>query len=959
MSSLHEVFLAVWKPCCVGIWLAVAMALPSDLRAQTTTATLRGKAADQQGAALPGVAVTARQVDTNTSLGVISSHAGQYFLPNLPPGRYEVSAELQGFRIERRTDLVLQLGQELTIDFTLKVGGLQETVTVGASAPILETAKSTVGTIITKDDIDDLPTVERDFSSLARLAPNVTPGVGGNGDSLSMNGQRGFSNGFFIDGATAEWQYYGKQSSTMVQDWIQEFQVMTNSFSAEFGTASGGILNVITRSGSNRYHARAYGFFRDAKLDSAPFAGSFTNGKPDYLHEAAPFSQQRIGGFVGGPIVRDRLFFFAGAETLKKNSSDILGISDYWRAQGLETVLPAGTEDHPYLVKIDLNANNKNRLSVRYDRSVRKDLNLSQSGSAADTKEDRYAFGGPIWNLLGNYTTTLSNNSFNEARLFYGSNKASLVCNKSGTGGTAQLTKAPVGSFAHIEYPGALFGCPTFTGLEGEENIVLADNLLMSIGRHQLKIGAQGNQVRTIIDVTNYHDGFWSHPTDRLFNRTDPTTYPDAFIGNVGPALAKTNLWNSYYYIQDTWQANGGLTLNLGLRYDVDRSATAGNDLVDAKNARIIQRYGGAPLLQKTKVDYNNVAPRVGVVWTPARAGRTTIRGSGGIFYDQNHNNFNAIYIVNTLLSDGFTQFDANNALANPFYNPVDPAGSAIALRAFLAGNYPFFPDLSLAPTVPEVVDRLDPNLKVSFTAQYSGGLSHNFGRGLTVDVDYVHADGKDMPVFVDENITFENGVYSPTDRRFARILTLKNVGASRYDALLTQAQYRWSNGHSGVSYTLSKATSNNEGGIFGGTATNPFDLTEDQGPDSADRRHNLVLNGSYVFPFNVQVAGIAVYRSAAPYSVSTRFQLDADPFRDRPEPRNSRRGDSESTVDVRISKVVRIGALRITGFWEMFNTLNTDNFVNYAGSLQSSGFGQPLAALDKRRQQFGFRIDF
>jgi hypothetical protein len=474
-----------------------------------------------------------------------------------------------------------------------------------------------------------------------------------------------------------------------------------------------------------------------------------------------------------------------------------------------------------------------------------------------------------------------------------------------------------------------------------------------------LKIGAQGHQVRTIIDVTNYHDGFWSHPTDGVFNRADPTTYPDVFIGNVGPALAKTNLWNSYYYIQDTWQALDGLTLNLGFRYDVDRSVTAGNDFVDAKNARIIQRNGGAPLLQKTKVDYNNVAPRIGVVWMPARAGRTTIRGSGGIFYDQNHNNFNAIYIVNTLLSDGFTQFDANNPLANPFFNSADAAGSAAALRVFLARSYPFFPDLSLAPAAPEVVYRLDPNLKVSFTAQYSAGVGHNVGRGLTVDVDYVHADGKDMPIFVDDNITFENGVYSPTDQRFARILTVKSVGTSRYDALLTQAQYRWRNGHSGVSYTLSKATSNNDGGILGGIATNPFDLTEDQGPDSADRRHNVVLNSSYIFPFDVQIAGIAIYRSAAPYSVSTRFQLDSDTFRDRPEPRNSQRGDSESTVDVRVSKIVRIGALRITGFWEIFNVLNTDNFINYAGSLQSSSFAQPLAALDKRRQQMGFRVDF
>jgi hypothetical protein len=222
--------------------------------------------------------------------------------------------------------------------------------------------------------------VGRDFSSLARLAPGVTPGVGGNGDSLSMTGQRGFSNGFFIDGATAEWQYYGKQSSTMVQDWIEELQVMTNSVLGGFRDG-GGRQPERHHSQRHRYQARAYGFFRDPKLDSAPFVGSFTNGQPNYLDEAVPFSQQRVGGFVGGPIVRDRLFFFAGVERLNKSSSTMIGISDYWRAQGLEIVLPSGTEDHPYMVKGDLNVDNKNRLSVRYDRGVRKDLNLSQSGS--------------------------------------------------------------------------------------------------------------------------------------------------------------------------------------------------------------------------------------------------------------------------------------------------------------------------------------------------------------------------------------------------------------------------------------------------------------------------------------------------------------------------------------------------------------------------------------------------
>jgi hypothetical protein len=141
--------------------------------------------------------------------------------------------------------------------------------------------------------------------------------------------------------------------------------------------------------------------------------------------------------------------------------------------------------------------------------------------------------------------------------------------------------------------------------------------------------------------------------------------------------------------------------------------------------------------------------------------------------------------------------------------------------------------------------------------------------------------------------------------------------------------------------------------------ATNPFDLSEDDGPDNADRRNIIVLNGSYLFPFDIQLAGIALYQSSAPYSVTTRFQLDADPFRDRPEPRNSRRGDRVSSVDLRVSKIVRIHRLRLTGFWEMFNTFDTDNFIDYAGSLESSSFGQPLAALDRRRQQLGFRLDF
>src|SRR5262249_39879941 len=201
-------------------------------------------------------------------------------------------------------------------------------------------------------------------------------------------------------------------------------------------------------------------------------------------------------------------------------------------------------------------------------------------------------------------------------------------------------------------YPGATFGCPIFTGLEGEETLIIGDNFSWAKDRHQFKAGVQAYDVRTRDDVTNFHDGYWVFPNDIAFDINNPDSYPDEFDGNNGRVKFGTDLWNWYFYVQDTWQVNDRVTLNLGVRYDIDNSVKAGNEFVDQKNAQLVARYGGSPPLQKTKADLNNVAPRVGIVFTPRADKRTTIRAAGGIFYHQNHNNFNAIYSPNTLLPD-------------------------------------------------------------------------------------------------------------------------------------------------------------------------------------------------------------------------------------------------------------------------------------------------------------------
>ena len=299
--------------------------------AQVVTATIRGSVVDQQRAVLPGVTITATQLETNTARTVMTTAVGQYYLPGLPAGTYEVTADLSGFAPERRK-LELTVGADVTIEFSLKIGTIAMTETVTAEAPLLETTKTVVGVTIRKDQIDTLPTVNRDFTALALLAPGASEGVGGNGPTLAFNAQRGFQNGIFIDGASNVWKYYGKQASTFPQDWMQEFQVMTNSFSAEFGAASGGILNVITRSGSNEYHGRAYGFFQRKAWNALPFSGTFTNNEvsqPVFLASAnvPDYTQRRWGGVLGGPVIKDRLFFFGGYEDLMRQSTSPLAIS--------------------------------------------------------------------------------------------------------------------------------------------------------------------------------------------------------------------------------------------------------------------------------------------------------------------------------------------------------------------------------------------------------------------------------------------------------------------------------------------------------------------------------------------------------------------------------------------------------------------------------------------------------
>ena len=277
------------------------------------------------------------------------------------------------------------------------------------------------------------------------------------------------------------------------------------------------------------------------------------------------------------------------------------------------------------------------------------------------------------------------------------------------------------------------------------------------------------------------------------------------------------------------------LTLNLGIRYDVDRANMIANEFIDAKNQSLAQQVGG-PQVYEQHSALHNVSPRVGAVWRPRE--QMLVRGAAGIFYDMSHNNYAVIAINNSLLAENSVSLIANSSLNNPFWNAADPAGSARQLRAYLAQNFPYWPDLSLVPATQQTLISIN-GIKVPYTYQYSGGTSYQMPYNLTFDADVVYAEGVDGIVSVNDNVAFVNGAYITPDPRFSTINHYRNLGWTRYKALETQLRYRKSATHVGLSYTLAKSTSNYATTITGGAATNPLDLSEDEGPDNADRRHN------------------------------------------------------------------------------------------------------------------------
>ena len=911
-----------------GFALLVSVSCARVAAAQNVDAVVKGVAKDQTGAVLPGATVTVTNVETGLVRSAATDRSGFYRLPPVPAGTYTVTAEVAGFRPQRRTRQILHVGTTVTIDFAFEDVAATEAVDVVADAPVLETTKNTLSRLVTREEIDTLPVADRNFNALASLAPGVTPtGIYG---GVDVSGSRDFQNGYYVDGVSAEGLAFGNQRIAYAQDWIQEFQVLTGQYSAEFGRSSGGVLNAITRSGSSNATGRVYGFFRNGTWDATP---AFADSKP-------PLDSKRLGATLGGRLLSDRLFFFGGFEWYDSDASAVVN-SSFPEFNGN---VPVTTDQKLYLFKLEHHSGDSSTFRARFNAERREATGLGVGGIVTEENGLSERYRADDW--VAAWGRVFSATVFNELRAAFTETSSDTECNFA--------RDNPPGTWFGRFYPGARLGCNSdgFGRIDSNE-LQLIDELSGTRGAHDWKAGVQASRARNDGDFRFLRDGIYFFDRDVPFSLSDPASYPFRLDLFQGPTEWGYSRWAGGVFVQDSWRATPKLTVNVGVRYDLDGSYRALNSLISTDRG-----------LNRVRVDRDNVAPRVGIAWTPFRdSGRTVVRGGAGVYYDENHSNVATILLTLGLLTERAISINANSAASNPWW--PDRARARRFLAEALAQNS--IPDVASLPVLVGGTPDLERNLQVPYTMQASVGASRDFGRGWSASVDGVFVRGLDQYLIRNVNLDRDAALQGRPvllNPNYAFINRYGNGGKFTYRALQIQAVFAPTpRSCVRLSYTLAKNESNTAtalvGAAPGSAATNPYDYDEDFGPTSYDVRHNLVVNGVTALPLGIQISGILSARSALPWTVAVE-DLDVDVWSDRPEPRNSRRGDGFFSLDLRLAKSFAIrGDWSAVPFVEVFNVTNETNSIGYINRRGVARFGEPTAAREKRRTQLGLRVEF
>lgn len=934
----------------LAVGLCVCVGAANEALAQN--AQVAGVVKDQTGGVLPGATVTARNLETGLVRTASTDAAGNYRVPALPPGVYSLTVQLQGFNQETRPDIVLVIDQTATIPFTLSAKAVTETVTVTGESPIVDVTASTVSTSVSNQQIQDLPVASRRWIDLALLTPGTSQdnirGFFYRGNVNIGGGAREYSNGVQVDGVNNTWAEMGEPRQNFAMDSIREFKISTSNYKAEYGLATGGLLTVVTKSGTNDMHGSAFLFFRD---DSLTQIEEFQTAKP-------PYRRYQFGGSFGGPIVKDKTHFFATYEGTKENQFFTVNSRGLWPE--FDGTYKSAQDRWTYLVRVDHQLGQGQNLFLRWAAEDEYRPIITSGGRVHPSNS--FDFAVPRKSAVLGHTWVISSRAINDFRFQYGYAKYIVAPPNSngewdpGDFGQDRLSYCtPIFSYPSV----AVGGCGN-SQMGPEDRWQFKNDFAYLVpdwhGQHQLKFGADYSYIPFRFDNMGSPLGSWTFPRDVPYNPNDRSTWPTQYTNSL-PTYGDIPVSHYSAYVQDDWEVARGLTLNLGLRYD--RQVGAFNEDIADLLGRIqggIGRGGSFPLAipfnadTSGRGDRNNFGPRVGFAWDPGRDGRTNVHAAYGIFYDN----------IRTLLNGGELTW---------------PQSQAIVISS------PAFPDPLAGRSRDQFVSTAPPNITViandfrnPVAHQVNGGVARRLMRDLAVSADASFAWRYDDRETVDQNLPDRASRVRPYPQ-FARVTTAQSSLDNTYKALLLKVEKRMSNRWQALlSYTLSSARDVG----FTSQAPDSYGFTKVSRYATADRRHRLVLSGILQLPADIQLSAIGDFRSSLPFSPTSSVDLNADGYTgDLPSgvmlgsgcrdlnldavnafraPRNlaavsSVACPSFANVDVRLSKSIvlkRAGAQhhRVEVIAQLFNVLNRANQNIPANNIQSAIFGQTTTLL-------------
>jgi outer membrane receptor protein involved in Fe transport len=945
----------------IGLFV-LAAAVPGF--GQGTNGTLDGRVIDEQGLALPGVAVTARNTATGFQRSTTSDSTGNYRIPGLPIGTYEVKADLAGFA-GLAHKVTVNVAATTTADFRMTVATKAEEVTVVAEAPLINSKDSGVGEIITQNQISNLPLNGRQFANLAALVPGVSLGfhtdptkstqfapqvVGGGGRNIN----------YLIDGGDNNDDTVGGLVQLFPLDSIGEFNFETLRFRADTGRANGGTIKVVTKSGTNELRGSVFEYFRDQSLN-----GKSHTEKVNSLPKG-DYRKHQYGASLGGPIVRDQTHFFAAFERIQQDTTQAVNTKGLFPDK--DGVFPLPYRENMAVGKVTHQLSGSNYLSVRYGLNN----NSQPYGASPSSPPENWGLSKNTFHSVNaNLNSVLGGGRLNEFVFQFSYFKNHI----------SENSNLPTETFPNGVTVGQSVNTPQTTE---QHKFQFRDDFTWNKGRHELKVGASFIY-EPVLDIT-FSTGQQPQFTHITSSRDSAisTIQFNGSVGGQGGSEAKIPNNQYAFYVQDGWRVTDKLTLDLGLRYDLVTGFAFDQDknivfseLQAAAKAGVFQRSGlpcpcpgFEDFGQDGKEDTNNIAPRAGFTYDVRGDGTFVARGGVGRYYDYAYTNANILFAVVGAQSS-FGQI----------YSNTNSSGVRNADGTLFRVGQPLPPNQLTNVSAPLPSHAASPRIKQPFTDQANLGFSKSLGRGYAMEVDAVYAAGKDLGTRPRLNLRINGG-----PRRFASILPQSGAsnfridiseGVSHYKGVSLTLKKRYDGKFQVLaSYTLSKATSStslravDEFGEY--DVLDMFDPFADrqEGPTRSDHRHRVTASAIWTPGWGLTVAPIFRYKSAQAFNRITGTDDNRDGLIwDLPadaKTLNSGHGADFSQLDVRISKKIRLGSragLELIG--EGFNLFNEDNPNTYVANMLDPNFGNPTRFAGDFRQseqrlfQIGARIEF